>query len=269
MIAVADDHAARAYDVFAGFYDEFTSDHDHDAWTAALERIALDAGLGGRRLLDLACGTGNSFVPMLERGYAVTACDASAAMVARAAEKADGGAQVVVEDLRALPRLGSFDLVWCLGDALNYLQSAAELTAAFAGARANLAGGGVFVFDLNTLGTFRRFYSSLLVRPAPERVIVLDGHGDPGLEAGGASEVWIDRLIAGDDGWWRRERTVHHHRHHPPARVRGCLHVAGLEAVGCFGSGPSGALEPGLDESRHVKTVYVARSAAHETGERR
>lgn len=270
MTAIADDHAVRAYDVFAEFYDEFTGDHDHGAWTAALERVALDAGLAGTRLLDLACGTGNSFGPMLERGYEVTACDASPAMVTRAADKADGRARVVVADLRALPLLGEFDLVWCLGDALNYLQSGGELTAAFAGARRNLADGGVLVFDVNTLGTFRRLYSSLLVQPRPERVIVLDGHGDPELEPGGSAEVWIDRLVAAEEGRrWRRERTIHHHRHHPPARVRSCLREAGLEATASFGSDPSGGLDPAPDESRHAKTVYTARRGAPETGQRR
>jgi len=93
MTAPPPDHAVRANDVFAGFYDDFTSHHDHADWTGRLERLARDAGLRGRRLLDVACGTGGSFLPMLERGYEVTACDASAAMVARAAEKAAGRAR--------------------------------------------------------------------------------------------------------------------------------------------------------------------------------
>jgi SAM-dependent methyltransferase len=263
------DDAARANDVFAGFYDDFTRDHDHAAWTGALERLALGAGLAGRRLLDLACGTGGSFVAMLERGYAVTACDVSAAMVAVARDKARGRAGVLVADVRALPELGEFDLVWCLGDALNYLQTEAELTAAFAGVRTNLAPGGVFVFDLNTLATFRGLHSSLRVSPAPERVLVFDGRGPSDLEPGGAAEVWIERLSAGENGCWRRERSVHRHRHHPAARIQRCLRDAGLEPAGVFGSVSTGALEPAVDETRHVKAVYLARPYAPDSEGRR
>ena len=42
-------------------------------------------GFAGKRLLDLACGTGNSFVPFMGRGFRVTGCDASPAMLARGA----------------------------------------------------------------------------------------------------------------------------------------------------------------------------------------
>jgi SAM-dependent methyltransferase len=258
MSAPAADHAARAYDVFAGFYDDFTRGHDHVHWTATLERVALGAGLRGRRLLDLACGTGESFLAMLDRGYEVTACDGSPAMLARAAEKAGERARLRVEDLRALPLLGAFDLVWSLGDALNYLQSADELTAALRGAAANLAPGGLLLFDVNTLATFRSLYSSLLVHAGSDRVLILDGHGSRELEPGGAAEVWIDRLRAGDDGRWTRERSVHHHRHHPLATVRRALRQAGLESLAEHGSDLSGRLEPGVDESRHVKAVVLA-----------
>ena len=67
----------------------------------ALDRRARAArrsrpALRGRRLLDVACGTGRSFLPMLERGYDVTACDISPAMAARAREKSGGAARVLV-----------------------------------------------------------------------------------------------------------------------------------------------------------------------------
>lgn len=262
MSAPAADHARRAYDVFAGFYDDFTRDHNHAGWTASLERVAIEAGLCGRRLLDLGCGTGESFLAMLDRGYEVTACDASPAMLERAAAKAGGRARLTVQDLRSLPVLGEFDLVWSLGDAFNYLQSAAELSAALHGAAANLAPGGLLLFDINTLATFRALYSSLLVHAGEQRVLILDGHGSRELPAGGRAEVWIDRLVACGDGSWARERSVHHHRHHSIGRVRRALRRAGLELAAVYGSRATGELEAGVDESRHVKAVVIARRAS-------
>jgi len=80
--------------------------------------------------------------------------------------------------------------------------------AAFGGVRANLAAGGVCVFDVNTLATCRAVYSSLLVQPHEDCVLVLEGRTAPDLEPGGAGEIWIDRLSPEAGGWWRRDRTV-------------------------------------------------------------
>jgi SAM-dependent methyltransferase len=258
MTAPPADHARRAYETFAPFYDAFVAGHENDEWTRMLLELAESVGLRGRRLLDVACGTGESFVAMLERGFEVTACDISPAMVAVARDKARGRATVLEHDMRALPRVGRFDLVWCLGDALNYLDRRAELDATFAGMAANLAPDGVVVFDVNTLHTFRDMYSSLRVLPSAEQVIVLDGHGAGSLPAGGAAEVWIDRLVPVDGERWQRSRSVHHHRHHAAATLEDSLASADLTVVGRYGSTLAG-LEPDLDEQRHIKAVYAAR----------
>jgi SAM-dependent methyltransferase len=264
------DHALQAYEVFASFYDSFTAGHRNDEWTAMVLDAARAAGLRGKRLLDVACGTGESFVAMLERGFEVTACDVSPAMAAIAASKAGDRATVSVQDMRELPRLGEFDLVWCLGDSLNYMRDVGELEAALRGMRRNLAPDGIVAFDVNTLATFRRVYSSILVVPGERDVIVLHGHGRPDLEPGGTASVWIDHLTArdtdptssgstGGDGW-ERARSVHHHRHHPAAEIERALAAAGLETVARWGSSKRG-LHDFVDERSQIKTVYTARHA--------
>src|SRR4051812_33042335 len=81
------DPTTAAYDALAPFYDSYTSSYDHARWLGKLEAIVRDAGLRGHRLLDVACGTGKSFMPMLERGYEIVACDGSIAMVERARQR--------------------------------------------------------------------------------------------------------------------------------------------------------------------------------------
>jgi predicted TPR repeat methyltransferase len=259
-LAVPTDHARQAYETFAPFYDDFVAGHGYDQWTRMLLDAARGAGLHGHRLLDIACGTGESFIAMLDRGFEVTACDISRSMIAIARDKSRERATLLEHDMRELPRLGEFDLVWCLGDALNYLDGREELEATFAGMRANLAADGVVVFDVNTLATFRDVYSSLRVLPSEQQVIVLDGQGTSALAAGGVAEVWIDRLTPIDGERWARARSVHHHRHHAPAAIEAALSAAGLAVVDCYGS-TIGRLERELDEMRHIKAVYVARHA--------
>jgi SAM-dependent methyltransferase len=252
------DHARLAYDAFAPVYDRFTAHHEYGPWTATLEGLARAAGLRGRRLLDVACGTGKSFLPFLARGYAVTACDVSPAMAARAAAKAGGRARVEVHDMRALPVLGEFDLVCCLDDGVNYLDSPAELAAAFAGVRRNLAPGGVLVFDVNTLATYRSFFAGISVVQAAGHVLVWEGRAPADLGAGERAEATLDALVAEADGTWTRTASRHRQRHHPEATVTAALHAAGLRRVARYGMHLDGSVTDTLDELENSKAVYVA-----------
>src|SRR3954463_14947122 len=152
MATQIEDPAVAAYELLAPFYDLYTHDYAHEDLLGEIEAIALEHGLSGRRLLDVGCGTGKSFVPMLARGYEVTACDISPGVGERAREAGGaGGAHVFVADARELPDVGPFDLAIALDDALNYLLSDEELGMVFGGAARNLRPGGLLVFDLNSL----------------------------------------------------------------------------------------------------------------------
>jgi SAM-dependent methyltransferase len=257
-------HARAAYDVFAPHYDDFTAHHDYGRWTATLEELARACGLRGRRLLDVACGTGKSFLPFLDRGYEVTACDISSGMVQAAAAKAGERARLEVCDMRALPRFGAFDLVCCLDDAINYLLSADELVATFTGLARNLATGGVVVFDANSLLAYRTFFASMTVLVSDERVLVWDGHATDTFAAADLAQATLEALNRRDDGSWWRERSVHHQRHHPRATVEGALRQAGLEVVAVRGMRLDGSVTEGFDEDQNSKVVYLARASAPE-----
>jgi SAM-dependent methyltransferase len=237
-------HTARAaYDAAADFYDDFTAHHDYEGWTALIERLAREHGLAGHRLLDVGCGTGNSFLPFLARGYRVTACDISPRMLARARAKCRDRARLTVADLRSLPRLGSFDLVLAIDDVLNYV-TADELPAAFRGLAANLAG--LLVFDINTELTYRTFFASR----AQQSGLTWHGHVDAErFRPGDAASATLDGV----------SRHVQHH--HPPQVVERALRGAGLRAVAIHGMDLDGALGAPVDETVHTKALFVVRRA--------
>src|SRR3954471_19522982 len=159
MATQLQDPTCAAYELLAPFYDRYTRRYGHERWLANLEAIAIDHGLRGSRLLDVGCGTGKSFLPLLARGYEVTGCDLSPAMVERARAAAVGKAELLVAAARDLPVLGRFDLVTSLDDALNYVLSDEELGMAFAGVARNLRPGGLFMFDLTTIAAYRKYFA--------------------------------------------------------------------------------------------------------------
>jgi SAM-dependent methyltransferase len=256
----------EAYERLAPFYDELTREHDYGAWTAHLERAALRAGLRGRALLDAACGTGKSFVPLLRRGYEVTAFDVSPGMVERAREKAPE-ADVFVEDLRTLGAIGHFDLITCLDDSLNYLTGAGELDVALAALAANLAPHGVLVFDLNTLRTYRTTFARDATQDGDGLFLAWRGGCHDDADPGCVARLTVEAFRAKADGLYERVTSEHRQRHHPRAAVERALAGAGLSLTGVFGQLPDGSLDAAAGEETHHKLVYLAGHRAVRGGE--
>jgi SAM-dependent methyltransferase len=252
--------AAEAYERLAPYYDELTRDHDYEAWTRHLEEVAISLGLAGRALLDAACGTGKSFLPFLRRGYDVTACDISPLMVAAARRKAPE-AHLFVADIRRLGVVGSFDLVTCLDDSVNYLAGDGDLDAALASLAANLAPGGVLVFDVNTLSTYRTTFARDMTQDAPGLFLAWRGRCAPDEQPGCDAALDVEAFRDVGHGRWERVTSRHRQRHHPRPAVERALAAAGLAAAGVFGLLPDGSLDNAASEERHHKLVYFTRQA--------
>jgi SAM-dependent methyltransferase len=247
-----------AYDAFAPYYDAFTAGSDYEAWARHTLAHARRHGVRGNRLLDLACGTGMSFVPFLRRGFEVTGCDFSAAMLAEAARRAPA-AQLVQADIRRLPDLGRFDLVTCFDDALNYLLDEEELLAAFEGMTASLAHEGVLVFDLNSLLAYRTTFAEHEVSERAGLVFAWRGSGRRDAAPACEAVAQLDVFDPTDAGLYERVRVVHRQRHFPRERVEALLRGAGLECVAVSGVLPDCSLVEPANEAVHPKVVYIAR----------
>jgi SAM-dependent methyltransferase len=247
------DAARRTYDALAPSYDAFTLGYGYkyETWTATMLARAEEEGLRGDRMLDVACGTGFSFIPLLERGWRVTGCDVSPAMIEAARAKVGERAELLVADMRELPDLGQFDLIWAINSAMNYLLDVDELTAALAGMRRNLAPQGLVLFDLLSLKIAREFFA-----------------GDFTVEREGKRFHWQGELAAGEVasgavGGGRLEQEgksspadVHRMRHFGEAEVLAAIASAGLRCLRVLGES-EGQLQEDLDEEAQPTSVYV------------
>jgi SAM-dependent methyltransferase len=248
-----DDPAFEAYEALAPFYDRFTADYAHDAWLDNIEAWALARGLSGRRLLDVACGTGKSFAPFVARGYIVTACDLSERMVARARSRAAPEGRVYVADMRSLPWRCSFDLATCINDAINYLLTAEDLCLALQGIANSLVPGGITVFDANSIRTYRTTFTSSFSVEGADCSFSWRGETSEEMAVGALAHARLD--IHTEAG---THSTRHVQRHWPiPQLRRACLR-AGFDRVEFRGQAPGGRLEGRPDESQHIKVVCLA-----------
>ena len=259
MTLLRPDPARDAYRPLAVHYDLFTAHHWHDLWLERLEALARAHGLSGRRALDVGCGTGKSFLPLVARGYDVTACDISAEMLAQARRCAPDGVRLVEADMRDLPHLGEFDLVTCLDDAVNYLLGDDDLTRALASIGRLLAPAGILLFDTNTLATYDADYGGDQVVEDDGVFMCWRGHGVERDPAGGhraAATIEIFRRTG--DGLWQREQSVHRQRHRTRAEVERAIAGAGLRCLAVKGQRRGAVLEDELDERVHTKALFVA-----------
>lgn len=254
--------AEIAYEAIAPVYDDFTAHHNYDAWLKELLTYLERQGLTGRRLLDVGCGTGKSFIPMLEWGWEVTAADISPAMVELARRKVGDRAELMVADTRRLPHLGEFDLVWSLDDAINYLLSVEDLEQALRAIRPNLAPeAGLLLFDTNELQTYRTFFAEEVEVEMGGRRLLWHGRSSADAAPGSISEaVFEGEPLPGSDVP-PVPPEAHRQRHFPEAEVLAALKRCGYEPLEVYGMQTDGILRQPLESEAHSKAVYISHLA--------
>lgn len=117
-----------------------------------MQRFYVEAAGGpGRRVLDLACGSGRFTTPLAASGALVIGGDLSPAMLARArtaATERGVSAEFVVLDMRDFVLGRHFDAIVIAANSLMHLHSRADFARAFSAIRQHLAPGGRLLFDV-------------------------------------------------------------------------------------------------------------------------
>jgi SAM-dependent methyltransferase len=158
------------------FYEAIASHYDQIIGASNLRQAVegfVDSLLARHRVgsaMDAACGTGRYAIALASRGVRTTGVDISPAMLEEARKLSPAGVTVewLASPMQALPRVGPFDLVLCMGNSLPHLLSDADLRATLEGFHRALAPGGL-------LGLHLLNYHRLLA--GGERVVGIDRHG--------------------------------------------------------------------------------------------
>lgn len=252
---VKEDPAFLTYEAFAPVYNAFNHSNDYEMWVGKVLLPELKKwGLPARGdALDVGCGTGRAFAPLLRRGWSVQGCDLSPAMLQIAAREAGGEVDLKVADMRRLAKLGSFDLVLSLNDSVNYLLGDGDLVDALRGMRSNLHREGLLVFDVNSRLVYEEAYSEQSVVEHQGKRWVWTGLGE-------VSPSIFESRIEGKV----INPITNRERFRPATEVREAMVSAGLTCLASLGmeevEGEVVLSDP-PDEARHYKIVFIGKPA--------
>ena len=139
----------------ASVYDALNDGIDTKAWADFICSVFDKySGREVSKICEIACGTGSMAIEMSKRGYDVTASDLSLEMLTEAEFKArneNANVRFVSADMRSFSLYTKADAILCLLDSMNYLTKPSEFAEALASVHKNLADGGLFVFDINSI----------------------------------------------------------------------------------------------------------------------
>lgn len=259
--------ARDAYDRYASVYDEANAQNDYETWVGGALLPELEKrGLRKGWVLDVGCGTGRAFDPLLDRGWKVVGCDLSAGMLAEAERKYGSRVQLQELDARSVPAISpspdrpageAFELVLLLNDVVNYMIEDGDLERAFAGVKANLSrDSGLVAFDVNTFPMFQHSFAPGFNEAMSARGWDWFGLGDEPQPGG----VYEARLSGRDI-----EPSVHRQRHWLDEQIQAALEVNDLRCLAVLGMSEEGdriLLSEEPDEERDYKLIYIAAHAA-------
>lgn len=240
------------YQGLAKIYDVLMSGIDYEEWADYINSLVAkyNREIGG--VLDIACGTGSTSIPLAKRNWRVTGVDLSLPMLQQARRKA-GDEKVEVlflqQDIRQLEFSRGFDLVTCYQDGLNYLLTTDDLNQTFRSVFSVLNPGGLFIFDLNMVEKYSAaatgetsFFDSEAFS------LIYETTYEP------FEEIWqikVTGFVKEEEGY-QKFQEVHQEKHHHLEQVKTSLATAGfhlLDVLEAF------SLNPPQDDTRRIFIV--------------
>jgi SAM-dependent methyltransferase len=137
------------YSQLAEYYDHIYWWKDYGREVNFLVEVFAKYGVQVKRVLEVACGTGNHMKLLTARGYGITGVDISGDVLRIARRKVRHGAIFIRGDMRNLDAVvdGEYDVVICLFSAISYNVTVADLKKTVKGFYDHLREGGIAVFD--------------------------------------------------------------------------------------------------------------------------
>jgi SAM-dependent methyltransferase len=213
------------YDDFAFAYNRHWGEVSLE-WLPIYERLLLRRLPSEGRLLDLCCGTGQLTRRLAARGFQVEGLEGSENML-RFARRQAPGVSFTHQDARHFKLSHRFNGVISAFDSLNHIVTLPELAQVFGCVYEVLAGGGLFLFDLNTEEGYLHHWCGPTDIVDNDLVCIMQADYEAQQKFAWANTT-ILRLVKGQ---WRRSDFVLTQKCYAEAEVRSALTQIGFVAV--------------------------------------
>ena len=217
------------YQGLAKIYDLLMSGIDYEEWADYINSLVGKQNREIGSVLDIACGTGSTSIPLAKRGWRVTGVDLSLPMLQQARRKAGEEKLEVLflqQDIRDLEFSRGFDLVTCYQDGLNYLLTAEDLARTFQSVYSVLNPGGLFIFDLNMVEKYSAAATGEISFFDSEEFSLIY---ETTYQAG--EEIWQIKVtgFVKEEQAYQKFQEVHQEKHHHLEQVKTALALAGFQ----------------------------------------
>lgn len=208
------------YEGLSKIYDDMMSGVDYEAWADYVLGAARRFGCEPQTILDLACGTGSTTLPLAKRGAKVTGLDLAPAMLRIAEEKAaetDLSVDFVEKNMLELDYDHCFDMIVSFQDGINYLTGDGDFERLAAGVERSLKDQGVFLFDLNRVDHYSD--SDTTVVDLEDMYLVYENNYNA------ESRIWHIKLTGfiREGELYRKFEEVHEEKNHDFSEVKRSL----------------------------------------------
>ncbi|MCD4817517.1 MAG: 4-hydroxythreonine-4-phosphate dehydrogenase PdxA [Candidatus Cloacimonetes bacterium] len=139
------------YNNFAKYYDKYMQHVDYNLWVEfILEKYFEVMKTKPKKILEIACGTGNICNKIAYKGYKIYGCDNSSEMLKIAASKSNKVNYFWSDYKKEIQKTG-FDFAILLFDSINYCLTQKELLTTLRNVYKCLKENSLFIFDISTL----------------------------------------------------------------------------------------------------------------------
>ena len=249
-----------SYESFARVYDTFMDNIPYDDWCTYLHGLLRQYGVADGLVLELGCGTGEMTERLAALGYDMIGVDNSPEMLEIAQEKKDASGHDILyllQDMREFELYGTVRAVVSVCDTINYVTDVEELVRVFSLVNNYLDPGGVFIFDLNTVGKYRELGESVIAESRDECSFIWENWYD---EKTCINEYDLTLFLQREDGLYEKYKETHYQRAYEIREIEDALARAGLKLEAVFDAFTQDAPRP---ESERV--YFVARECGKRT----
>ncbi|PKM83862.1 MAG: class I SAM-dependent methyltransferase [Firmicutes bacterium HGW-Firmicutes-13] len=242
------------YKKLAQIYDYLMSGVDYDEWAEYIKSIAEKFNCKVEKVLDLACGTGNSSLSLAKKGFKVVGVDLSPEMLKAAEEKSVKGSldiAFIEQDMRRLHLPEEVDMTVVYQDGLNYMLEDEDLKGVFKRVHRHLKEKGLFVFDINSVDKLPTVNGEVTYHEEDSMNLIWESGYDY------ENQVWeicLTGFLKKDNGYYDKFKEIHREKYYPAGTITFFLEETGFEVMAVY---KAFTFEEGKDSDKRL--YYVAR----------